>query len=145
MDLIEGNDTKTRFYTRLPTWEVFLHVFSTLVIHISRKRASRTRMTQQDKLLLVLMRLRLNLLIEDLAYRFDVAKSTVSHIFSTWIDIMAIRLKFLIKWTTKEMVQANMPQLFRETYPKARCIIDCLEVSLNASLIAITCTDILKL
>ena len=68
------------------------------------------RMTQQDEFLLVLMRLCLNLQVEDLAYRFHVAKSTVSHIFGTWIDIMAIRLKFLIKWPTKEMVQANMLQ-----------------------------------
>ena len=52
---------------------------------------------------LVLVILRLNLL-EDLDYRFDIAKSTVSHVFSTWIDVMAIRLKFLVKWPTKEMV-----------------------------------------
>ena len=134
VELIEGSDSKTRFYTGLPTWGVFLHVFSTLVMHIPRKRASRTRMTQRDEFLLVLMRLRLNLLIEDLAYRFNVAKSTVCHIFTTWIDVMAIRLKFLVKWPTKEMVQANMPQVFRETYPRARCIIDCSEVFIEQPL-----------
>ena len=74
------------------------------------------------------MRLRLNLLIEDLAYRLGIAKSTVTNIFDTWIDVMSIRFKFLVKWPTREMVQGNMPQIFRETYPTARCIIDCSEV-----------------
>ena len=50
----------------------FSHVFSTPVM----LSASSTTMTQQDEFLLVLMKLRLNLLVEDLAYRFDVAKST---------------------------------------------------------------------
>lgn len=120
MALIGESDTKTRFYTGLPSWVLFQYVFSTLVIHIPRKKASRTRMTQQDQLL-VLMRLRLNLLIEDLAYRFGKAKSTVTNVFNTWIDVMATRLKFLIKWPTQEMAQANMPQIFKEIYPKARC------------------------
>ena len=84
--------------------------------------------------LLVLMRLRLNLLIEDLAYRFGIAKSTVTNVFNTWIDVMATRLKFLVKWPTWEMAQANMPQIFKETYPSARCIIDCSEVFIERPL-----------
>ena len=41
---------------------------------------------------------------------------------------MATRLKFLIKWAPKEIVQDNMPQIFKETYPLTRCIIDCSEI-----------------
>jgi len=115
--LIEESDTKARFYTGLPSWALFQYAYS---CHIPRKRASRTRLTQQDELL-VLMRLHLNLLTEDLAYRFGTAKSTVTNVFNTWIDVTATRLKFLIKWPTQEMAQANMPQIFKKTYPKARC------------------------
>ena len=67
-ELIEGNDTKTRFYTGLQSWKVFLYVFFTLVIHIIKKKASCTGITQQEKILLVFMRLRLNPLIKALAY-----------------------------------------------------------------------------
>ena len=91
--------------------------------------------------LLVLMRLRLNLLIEDLAYRFGIAKSTVTNVSNTWIDVMATQLKFLIKWPTQEMAQANMPQILKETYPKARCIIDCSEVFIERPLASQPCAQ----
>ena len=104
--MIKESDAKTRFYTGLQTWALFQYIFSTLVIHIPGKRASRVKMTQQDEFLLVLMRLRLNLVVEDLAYRFGIAKSTVACIFDTWIDVMVIKFKFLVKWPTREMVQA---------------------------------------
>ena len=47
---------------------------------------------------------------------------------------MSIRLQFLVKWPTREMVQGNMPQIFKETYPTARCIIDCSEVHIEQPL-----------
>ena len=131
---IEGNDDKTKFYTGLPSWAVFMHVYLLLEAHISRKKVYQRGLTLKDEFLLVLMRLRLNLLLEDLAYRFNIAKSTVSNIFDTWIDVMAVQLNFLIKWVPKDLIMENMPQIFRETYPTARCIIDCSEVFIEQPL-----------
>lgn len=74
------------------------------------------------------MRLCLNLFIEDLAYRFNISKSTVSRIFQKWIDVMAIRLQFLITWHSKNIVHTNMPQIFKNLYPNVSCIIDCSEI-----------------
>ena len=78
-----------------------------------------------DRLLLTLMRLRLGLLVQDLAYHFGISESTVSDIFLAWIDAMIFHLKFLIKWPDHETCHTNMPQIFKDLYPKARCIIDC--------------------
>ena len=103
-----------KFYTGLPTWKVFDHVLSILLPHIP-KQWSKCKLTPKDEFLLVLMRLRLNLLLDDLACRFCIAKSTVISIFNVWIDVMAVRLQFLIKWAPKEIVQANMPKIFKET------------------------------
>ena len=41
---------------------------------------------------------------------------------------MYCSLKFLIKWPDQETCKSNMPQIFKDLYPKARCIIDCSEI-----------------
>lgn len=125
---MEGNDHMTKFYTGLPSWDVFELVYSILIPHVPKKWSVNSKLQPRDELLLVLMRLRLNSLIEDLAYRFGIAKSTVTTICNLWIDVMSFRLKFLIKWADKEIVQATMPKIFKETYPLTRCIIDCSEI-----------------
>lgn len=131
---MEDNDPMTKFYTGLPSWKVFEHVHSILLPHVSRKYSGRSKLASKDELLLVLMRLRLDLKVEDIGYRFEIAKSTVTTVFNVWIDVMAERLKFLIKWAPKEIIQASMPQIFRETYPLTRCIIDCSEVFIERPL-----------
>ena len=64
------------------------------------------------------MRLRLNLTIQDLAYRFDVSKSTVF-----------CRMKFLIVWAEREQLIDTMSLSFRKYFKtKVAVIIDCFEV-----------------
>ena len=41
---------------------------------------------------------------------------------------MFCHLKFLIKQPDRETCRTNMPQIFKDLYPKARCIIDCSEI-----------------
>ena len=41
---------------------------------------------------------------------------------------MHTRLKFLITWPSQEVAEANMPRIFKDLYPRARCIIDCSEI-----------------
>ena len=63
---LKENDPMTRFYTGLPKWALFVQVFSLLSSFIT---PSRTKITLQDELILVLVKLRLNLPFQDLAYR----------------------------------------------------------------------------
>ena len=76
-----------------------------------------------------MMRLRLNLPFQDLAYRFNISTSTASRTFDKWIDVIVIVLKFLIKWRNREELQKTMPTDFVQVYDhKVAVIIDCFEV-----------------
>ena len=83
-------------------------------------------MSVADQVLLCLMKLRLGLQNNDLAYRFQVCSATVSEIFNDCIPKLAERLKFLIKWQSREVIRKNMPPCFKQ-FSKCRVIIDCTE------------------
>ena len=66
----------------------------------------------EQEFLLVLMRLRMALLVEDLAFRFDVTPSQLSPIFTTSINFLARELGELIVWPSKVQVKKNIPYCF---------------------------------
>ena len=124
--MIEGSDKKTRFYTGLPSYPVFVHLYLFLTPSLTSCKLS--KLSLEDELFLVLVRLRLNLLLDDLAIRFKVTISVVSRIIQRWLNVMFVRLSFLISWPDRSICQQNMPVAFKETYPKCRCVIDCSEI-----------------
>ena len=134
-DIIRNNDEATKFYTGLPTYELFQHLLSFLASAYQKTFSTHLnthgidpKISLEDGLLLVLMRLRVNAHLEDLSYRFRIPLANVTKIIQHWIDVMHIRMRFLIKWPSREVVRANMPQIFKDLYPRARCIIDCSEI-----------------
>lgn len=122
---LKENDSKVKFYTGLPAWAIFVQVFSLLSPFIT---PSRTQLTLEDELVLVLMKLRLDLPFQDLAYRWGVSVSTTTRMFHKWIGTMYARMKFLIKWPSRDILRQNLPQAFADTYPNTICIIDCSEI-----------------
>ena len=73
------------------------------------------------------MRIRLNLSLKDLAYRFNISKSTVSKICEKWIDVLDIRLDFLIvSPDLKELIE-TMPACLKQNYGnRVAVIVDLL-------------------
>ena len=80
------------------------------------------------ELLAVLVRIRLNLFTVDLASRLGISNGTMVNIFQKWLNVMFVRLKFLITWPSREILQNNMPLVFQQLYPNCRVIIDCSEI-----------------
>ena len=73
-----NSDEKVRFYTGLPSFEILMVVFDHVSPYVTRKTQCLDRF---QELVMVLMKLRLNVPFQDLAYRFMVSLSTVSRIF----------------------------------------------------------------
>ena len=122
--MIKENDERTNFYTGLPSWSVFQEIFNFLSPHVAPSRS----LPLEDELVMVLMRLRLRLLLEDLSSRFGVTASFTSRCFQKWLEVMYHRLNFLIKWPLREVIKENMPSTFKQLYPNCICIIDCSEI-----------------
>jgi hypothetical protein len=93
-----------------------------------RKRGPPRKLTLEQELLLVMMRLRLALCVGDLAFRFKISESLVSSIFCTWIKMMSEELSWLIQWPSRSQIKKTLPACFKKNYSKVRCIIDCSEI-----------------
>ena len=78
---------------------------------------------------MTLMRLRLNLTIADLAYRFAISTSTTSADILKWIDIAYNRLEVMLKWSSRDDLLATRPMSFRQHFKtKVVVIVGCFEV-----------------
>lgn len=71
------------------------------------------------------MKVRLNLLNQDLAYRFNLY---LSKLLNVGLPAVAQKLSFLVRWPVKEEVIRTLPSVFKPLFTKCRVIIDCTEV-----------------
>ncbi len=94
---------------------------------INRKGPAR-KLSLEQEFLMTMVRLRLGLFHEDLAWRFCVSSSRVTQIIATWIKLLSKELSCLIIWPSKGQIHATMPDSFKRLYPKTRVIIDCTEI-----------------
>ena len=89
-------------------------------------------MSLQNELFLTLMRLRLGLLHQDLAYRFKTNTRQVSTIILTWIQLLYKQFGTIWNlFSTWDKVRQRLPKCFK-TYKNIRCIIDCTEVHVQS-------------
>ncbi|XP_046561512.1 uncharacterized protein LOC124270535 [Haliotis rubra] len=120
---LEGDkkDGKTLFFTGISSHASFLWLvqFCAHILPVSMT------LTPASVLMLVLMKLRLNLVDQDLAYRFGVSRQTVNDLISKTIPPLAHKLSFLIHWPESDDILRNMPKVIKQSYRKCRVIIDC--------------------
>ena len=94
---------------------------------VESRRGPQRKLSLEQEFLCSLMKLRLSLMNDDLAFRFQVSSGTISSILVTWIKLMSKELAVLIIWPTRTQIKQHLPNCFKRLYPKVRCIIDCLE------------------
>ena len=141
---IKDDDTKINFYTGFMTvLKAFYDFLGPSVDHLKYSKRQETTDSQSgienkrlrprslapiEEFFMTLVRLRLGLIEQDIAYRFGVSQFTVSRITCTWINFMFLKLKELPLWPPKELIKANMPQQFKKNYPTTRVIVDATEI-----------------
>ena len=106
--MFKDDDTKVKYYTGLPTYAVLLTSFQFLEPLILKW----TSLTKVQQYILVLIRLRLNLAVMDLSYRFNVSQATVCRVFNSMIDLMYARMQPLVRWPSREELWKTMPMEF---------------------------------
>ena len=95
-----------------------------------------------EQFFLTLVRLRLGLLEQDLANRFDISVSSVSRITATWINLMFHSFKAIECYPPWHVVEKHMPEAFKKEYPNTRLINDATEFQVQrpSSLLTQSCT-----
>ena len=134
-----GSDSDILFYTGLPTYLILMSVFRFIEPLLSQLnyrpesesvyiRGHHRALPPVDEFFMVLLRLRLALLENDLSHRFNVSLSSVSRILTTWIIFLNQQLRPLITFPARTIIKRHMPSQFKAKYPDTRIIIDCTEI-----------------
>ena len=124
------NDEKVLFYTGLANFKVLQTAFDFLFAVVGEK--NRAVLSPFQEMVLTLMRLRLNLTINDLSYRFNISRSTTSSVVLKWINVMFLRLRPLMMWPGREEIISTTPVSFRKCFKtKVAVIIDCFKIFIN--------------
>ena len=108
-------------------------VYDSLLDGESSKRCRPRDLLPEDEFFLVLVRLRLGVMEQDLADRFEISQSTTSRIICTWIYFLYLKFKEIPLWPPRDLVLANMLRQFKEKYPwpSTRVIIDATEIFIS--------------
>jgi len=124
-----GREKMFTYYTGLESMEVF----NLILEHIKEGlTANNQRLNEFQKLLLCLMKLRLNTPFTDLGYRFNVTCTTASLIFRKVIILLEHMFKSLIYWPEREALRSTMPRSFFNIFGNSvAVIIDCFEISIE--------------
>ena len=101
----------------LTFWDQLLTTLTIGELKIVAIHSHQKKLDPFNCLFLTLMKLRLNLTEEHLAFCFANSTSTVSRYFITWICFMYHHFKEIDWYPTSEQVAGTMSNAFKEKYP----------------------------
>uniref|UniRef100_A0A3Q0REQ0 THAP-type domain-containing protein n=1 Tax=Amphilophus citrinellus TaxID=61819 RepID=A0A3Q0REQ0_AMPCI len=124
---LRNDAEKVKFYTGLPNYFVLETVMWLLAPHMDGMK--NVKLSKFQQLLLTLMRLRLDLRNQDLAYRFGVKVATVTRTVHRMVNIMSSTLvPTAVFWPSRAELRKNLPAALRASHPDCAVIIDCFTV-----------------
>lgn len=126
---LRNSDAHVLTLTGLPTFSILMALFNVISPHL-RLTSS---LTSFQHFLLTLMKLRLDLSFDFLAFHFEVDAHTVSRLFKHCISVMFSRLvPTLIVWPERRILRKTLPNAFcSKELQNTVCIMDCFEISVE--------------
>lgn len=85
------------------------------------------KVSKENRLLIFLLKMKLGLTFSAIGVLFSVHRTSVSRIFYATLEVLSGSCKNFIQWPSKETIISTMSQVFKETFPDCRVIIDCTE------------------
>ncbi|XP_064456907.1 uncharacterized protein LOC135367543 [Ornithodoros turicata] len=151
VERFQCSDNDFQFYTGLPNYATFCALLRYLdpgdvaenIVPWNTERSSSDadasgsrgrpqKLSAENQLFLVLVKLRLGVFHQHLGHLFGVSTSYVSRTLTAWLNFMYLQLGQLPLWQSRETVDRSMPAAFLESYPTTRVIIDATEVYCEA-------------
>ena len=94
-EYFRNSDDKVLFYSCLPSYHILNFVFELMSPSVSRHSQS---LSPFQEFVMVLIKLKLDVPFQDLAYRFNISVPTVSRTFHSWLMTVDIRLSPFVHW-----------------------------------------------
>ncbi|XP_039190932.1 uncharacterized protein LOC120304441 isoform X3 [Crotalus tigris] len=132
---LEGVKTHSkwlRFYTgfdRYPRLKAFLDF---LQEGENLENGPPCALSPENQLFLVLVRLRLGLLLQDLAFRFHISESTASRYWLSWMELMEQKLRQVPVAFSQRYIDAFKPQQQLRHHDTVLVALDCAELFFEA-------------
>ncbi|XP_065067930.1 uncharacterized protein LOC135693391 isoform X2 [Rhopilema esculentum] len=121
---MKENDDATRYLTGL-FWNVYRVLADSLVPHI---KVPRKNLPPESQLFVALVRLQLNLPFCYIRFQTGFSIGSLNKTFKNIINLMYLKLKFLVQWPDRSHIRETLPPVFKENFPRLTSIIDCFEV-----------------
>ncbi|KAG7511425.1 THAP domain-containing 11 [Solea senegalensis] len=128
---LQNYDKKINILTGLPTYSLLMTVFNVVAPFL--QQSNHFRLTIFQQFMLTLIKLKMNLSFDFLAYYFGVDSSAVSEVFKHCISVMYCRLvPCLVIWPERESLRKSLPCAFsNSSFEMTVCIIDCFEICIE--------------
>ena len=83
--------------------------------------SSSKTLTKEEEFFICLVKLRMNYLFKDIAYHLNVSVATVQKNSHSTLDILFVRLQFLVKWPTRENLRMSASVLPERFWTERGC------------------------
>jgi hypothetical protein len=135
----KNSDSDVCYYTGFPTYKTLQECFRLLnpvsnimyLCHGKKRILKAKSISYLDQFFMILVRLRLGLLVRDLAQRFSISTTSVYRYFTAWINYMYLHLGSINIWPSKEYIISTMPASMKEKYSNLEWIIDAFEMQIQ--------------